>query len=357
MAGLRMADLVDLTRTTLEDLPKLKFEVELKYQDYEVINRWFREKNIEVQSGYGIKRNIMLETTGNAEHVGLYESTTVNVADVQKQLTVPWAHAQTYWSIERREALANRAPAKYVNLIESRRVDAQLDLANLLEERAWLAPDSSTDTENPRGIPYWVAPGATTEDGWYGGLSIYEDGNAVANVGGITPVDQDNWCNYYKDYDGPSDADTMVDAMHKVYRHVQFKAPRTVKDIDKKDGLGNFTIYMDGDTIDAYEAYTRKSNDQVGFDVGKFAGNTAFQRTPVIWIPALDTADTTNRGGNPIYFINHNKFKPFILSGDNFREDEPIRDRVQHNVITTFIDLSYNFLCLSRRKQGLISTI
>ena len=356
MAGLRLEDLVDLTRTTLEDLPKLTFEVPLQYNDYLVCNKWLKTKNLNITSGYQIKKNIMLRQSGNAKHLGLYESETINVADVQSQLTSPWAHADTHWSIERREALINRAPAKYISLIESRRVDSMVSLADELEERAWLAPDSSTDKVNPRGIPYWIAPGATTEDGFYGGLSIYEDGNAVSDVGGIVPVDQDRWCNYYCDYDGPTQTDTMVKKMHKVYRRIKFKAPRVVKDLDSGP-LGNYTIYVDGDTLDEYEAYTRKSNDQIGFDVGKFAGNTAFQRTPIVWADQLDTADLTNRGGNPIYFINHNKFKPYVLRGDNFRESEPMKDRAQHNVITTFIDLSYNYICINRRLQGLISTI
>ena len=360
MAGLSMSSLADLTATTLEDLPKLQFETPLQYQDYDVCNRWLRGLNIELQSGYGIRRNIMLKQSGNAEHVGLYESTTVNVADVQSQLTAPWAHVQTHWSIERREELANRSPARFVDLLESRRVDAMLSLADLLEERAWLAPDNASDSTSPRGIPYWISPGSSGEDGFFGATSYYEDGNSITSPGGISaesPVPPANrWANYYKDYDGPTQADTMVKAMHTVYRQIKFKAPRIVKDLENSP-LGNYTIYMDGTTIDEYEAYTRKSNDQIGYDVGKFAGMTAFNRTPIIWNPQLDTADTTNRGGNPIYFINHNHFKPFILRGDNLRESEPMVDRSQHNVITTFVDLSYNFLCINRRTSGLISTI
>ncbi len=88
MAGLSMSSLADLTATTLEDLPKLQFETPLQYQDYDVCNRWLRGLNIELQSGYGIRRNIMLKQSGNAEHVGLYESTTVNVADVVSRWTV-----------------------------------------------------------------------------------------------------------------------------------------------------------------------------------------------------------------------------------------------------------------------------
>lgn len=359
MPGLSMSQLADLTTTTLEDLPKLQFETPLQYQDYIAVNQFLRGgkgRRIEFQSGYGIKRNIMLTQSANAKHVQQYESTAVNVADVQSQLTAPWAHAQTHWSIERREALMNRAPARFVDLLESRRVDAMLSLADLLEERAWKSINTSADTRNPRGIPYHVTIGADAENGFYGGQTRDEAGTAITSVSGITPVDQDRWCNYYSDYAGPTAADAMVQKMHEVYRKIRFKAPRIVKDLDRGP-LSGYAIYVDGTTIDEYEEYTRKSNDNIGYDVGKFAGNTAFQRVPITWVPILDTASTSTRGANPIYFINHNKFKMFVLRGDNLRESEPMVDRNQHNVITTFVDLSYNYICLDRRSQGLISTL
>ncbi len=354
MAGLLMTDLVDLTRTTLEDLPKLQFETPQKYQEYVLLDRMLN-RGFQLASGYQIKRNIQLSQSGNAEHVQLYQSTQVSVADVQTQLTAPWAHAQTYWSIERREALLNRSPARYVDLLESRRVDAQLALADIIEERGWKSIDSSSDTINPRGLPYWVTKGAASGDGFIGYQTYDNSGNAITSVGGITPASGDRWNNYYIDVNSiPNVMDSIVTKMHKIYRKIRFMAPRTVKDLDQ-GSLSNFHIYMDGDTIDAYTDYTRKSNDQIGFDVGKFAGHVAFQRTPVIWVPKLDDISSNIAGTNPIYFINHNKFKPFILRGDNFRESEPINDRQNHNVITVFVDLSYNFLCTDRRCQGLIS--
>lgn len=355
MSGLSMSDLVDLTRTTLEDLPKMTFEQPQKYQDYPALNR-FLNMGFEISNGWGIRRNIVLAETGTAQHVRLYQSTQISIADRQKQITAPWAHANTYWAIERREALMNRAPAAFVNLLQSRRNDAMMDLANLLEERAWKSVDSSSDTLNPRGICYWITIGANSENGFYGGQTRDNSGNAITEVGGQTPVDLDRWCNYYSDYAGPTSADAMVKKMHEVFRKIQFKAPRIVKDLEQGP-FANYVIAMDGDTLDAYTEYTRKANDQIGFDVGSFAGNVAFQRVPLTWVPVLDTANTSIRGTNPIYFINFNKFKPFILSDDNFREDEPIRDVTMNNVVVTFVDLSYNYMCVDRRSQALIATL
>ncbi|MFP3386145.1 hypothetical protein, partial [Tritonibacter sp. SIMBA_163] len=102
------SDLLDLTRTTLENLPDMKFEVPLDYQRYPVCNMWFSQEKKQVDSGTSIERNIMLDTSGNARFVRLYQKTPINVTDVQKKITAPWVQAQTHWSIERREALRNR---------------------------------------------------------------------------------------------------------------------------------------------------------------------------------------------------------------------------------------------------------
>ena len=61
----------------------------------------------------------------------------------------------------------NRSPARLVNLLQSSRVDAMTDLAELMESNFWGAPASSSDTLKPYGVPYWIVYNATT--GFNGG--------------------------------------------------------------------------------------------------------------------------------------------------------------------------------------------
>lgn len=354
--GVTLSQLADLTNTTLRDLPNMDFEVALAQQHYEVCDRWLQEDRVQIQSGYGIRRNIQLSQTGNAEHVNLYESTQVNQADTQVPIKSNWAHAQTYWSIERREAMMNSQPAAFVDLLKSKRTDAMVSLADLLEDRAWKSVDSTNDELNPKGLPYWISIGEDSEDGFEGRSAHDNSGNNIDDVGDIDATAYERWRNYFTDVDDSTDMDNTIDAMHKVYRKIRFRAPRIVSDLDSGP-LANYRIYMNGTTIDAYEKYTRLSNDQIGYDVGKFAGNTAFQRVPIIWIEQLDSISTDIAGTNPIYFVNHNKFYPYVLRGDFLTESEPMKDREQHNVITTFVDLTYNYLCTDRRSQGVISQV
>jgi hypothetical protein len=80
-----------------------------------------------------------------------------------------------------------------------------------------------------------------------------------------------------------------------------------------------------------------------------------FRRHPIIWIPHLDDnvpADfTTLSGTNPFYGIDHESFFPVVLRGDFLRESKPILKADQHNVIVSFIDLSYNYICVDRRRN------
>lgn len=356
--GISNSDLVDLQNTTLQNLPKLDFEVALLRQQYQVVNEWFKNDKVNVESGTAIVRNIILNTSGNAKHVRLYQKTSLNVADVQVRISAPWVQVQSSYSIERREALRNRKPAMYIELLKSRRIDGMLSLADLLESRAWVAPDSASDDLNPYGLPYWLSKvlpaagsgynSAIDMAGAFSGRRIlYNLGTSVTNnVGGIDPTANANWRNWADTY-------TSIDAnfvkiMRKAFHATKFVSPMLVKDL-KEGPTSKFRIYMGLANLTEFEDLTTKANENLGPDLDKFHGITTFRRVPVLYTPPLDTdADSA------VYGVNHAKFYPIVLDGDWMREGEPMMDVEQHNVITTFIDGSYQFFCTNRREGGFV---
>jgi hypothetical protein len=268
--GVTNADLLDLTRTTLANLPNMQFETALDYQNYPVCNQWFREDKIGIESGTSIERNIVLDTSGNARHVRLYQKTPINVADTQQKITAPWCQVQTHWSIERREALRNRKPAMYISLLKSRRQDAMLDLADLLENRAWLTPNSSDDDLNPRGLPYYLSlreDGVTqaTDSGAFsayrvrygnGTSSTTKAGLASTGVGGTNPK-WANWGVVYTNIDAE-----FVKRMRRAFHATNFQSPMLVKDLN--DGpASKFRIYMGLDTLTEYEDLVTQANENL----------------------------------------------------------------------------------------------
>lgn len=363
MNGVSNSDLLDLQRTTIENLPDLDFEVALAYQSYLVCDKWFQSDKIQIESGTSIKRNIILDDSGNAIHVRLYQKVPVNQTDVQHQITAPWVQARTHYTIERREALRNRAPAKYVDLLKSKRVDGMVSLANLIEQDGWKSPQSSTDDLNPRGLPYWlnkvIPSGASgydatidvTTGGFTGRRVIWNDGTFTLNdVGGINPTTQAKWRNYNAIYSAVSTSD-LIRAMRKAFYATSFKAPMLVKDLERGP-LAKYRIYCPLGVLIALEELAHAQNvgsDLLGPDLAKFHGVTAFRRVPLEYAPLLDS-DVDE----PVYMVNHNNIYPFVQEGDWLRENEPMSDVESNNVFVTIIDNSYQFFNKNRRTSGAV---
>ena len=363
MNGISNSDLIDLQRTTLENLPDLDFEVALQYQSYLVCDKWFSQDKIQIDSGTSIKRNIILDDSGNAIHVRLYQKVPVNQTDVNKQLTAPWCQARTHYTIERREALRNRAPARYVDLLKTKRVDGMVSLANLIEQDGWKAPQNSSDDLNPRGLPYWlnkVIPSTgsgydasidVTTGGFVGRRVLWNDGTqTLTDVGGINPTAEAKWRNYAAVYSAVSTSD-LIRAMRKAFYATSFKAPMMVKDLSQGP-LAKYRIYSPLSTLIQLEELAHTQNvgsDLLGPDLAKFHGVTAFRRVPLEYAPLLD-ADTSE----PVYMVNHNNIYPFVQDGDWLRENEPMSDVESNNVFVTIVDNSYQFFNKNRRTSGAV---
>ena len=360
LAGVSNSDLADLIATTTENLPKMTVEYALNYQTFEVINRWFQKDKIQIGDGTEILRDIVLDRSGNANHVKLYQELTINVVDVASQIKAPWRQLEYHWSIERREAARNSKPAQFVNLVDMRRNESAVGAAELLEERAWLSPDSSSDDLNPYGIPYWIPKLAAGQagEGFYGGSDTTyatTTGNIDPATTGDNTVDITGGKPLWRSYcaGGTAYYDSMnataLRTMLKMFLKIQFQSPYTVKDLELGP-LSNYRIYCNTDSYVALVELCRQQNENIGADLARYNGITVFSRVPIIHIPYLD-----NDTSDPVYMVNHNKFEPFVLDGDYFRESPPMNSREQSNVFTTVTDLSYNFLCTNRRMQGVMN--
>lgn len=362
--GISNAQLLDLIATTLPNLPKMEFEVALNYQEYPVCNQWFQGDKVQSDGGTSIERNIILDTSGNARHVRLYQKTPINVADVHYKITAPWCQVQTHWGAERRELLRNKAPARFIDLLKSRRIDGVLDLADLLEQRAWLTPTSASDDLNPRGLPYWLSMRqdgvtAATDNGGFSAYTVrYTGGTSSTTKGGIdgSATAATKWRNYASVYTA-IDQD-FVKRLRRAFHATSFKSPMLVKDL-RVGPSSKFRLYMDLDVLTEYEDLVTSANDNLGKDLDPFHGITTFRRVPIIYTPQLDGmtvlgGSATSNTPSPVYGVNHAMFYPIVQEGDWMREDGPHSDVEQHNVFTTFIDGSYQYFCKNVRASGFV---
>ncbi len=357
--GISNSDLVDLQRTTLENLPNMEFETALRQQEFPVVNQWFQKDKIQEDNGTSISRRIMLDNSGNARHVRLYQKSSINQGNALRPLTAPWVQVEGQYSIERREALRNRKPAMYIKLLETRRLDSMLAMAYTLEDRGWVAPENSSDDLFPRGLPYYLSKlvpstavagydSAIDVAGTFAGRRIiWHDGTfTLTDKSGIDPTAQGLWRNYVDTITGIDGA--AIKKLAKAFYATKFTAPITVTDL-KSGPASKYRIYMTLNDMVEYDDLARKSNDNLGADLAKFHGISAFNRVPIQWSPNLD-ADTSL----PIYGVNHAKFFPIVMEGDWMRENEPMIDPELHNVIVTFVDGSYQYFNTNIRESGFV---
>lgn len=363
MAGITIDQAIDLGYATLQAFEQDAVEIALKHVTYEVVNRWFKGDKKQLDGGKKVTFDITLKDTGNAEHYDMYASDTPNVASVNKEGEVNWVHFKNSFSYSIKELAMNRSNKRRIfNLFKNRRTNCARETADALEEAAWKTPSSSTDTVVPHGIPAWIcqadADGSTGDFvGYVGDYTTSDDAeSAYSSVGNISCTSTTNarWANWYADHNNNLD-DTLLKLLRRGFRKTGFQTPIVAKQaIDPNSGFSNFRLYTSSVVLDEVEELATKSDDRLGADLGKYAGNVIFKGIPFVYVDALDTELTYVYGADPIFGVNHNHFYPVVLADENFRWNKPMNKVGQHNVFTVYLDLSYAYVCDNRRTAGFL---
>src|SRR3990172_8119856 len=130
MPTLADSDIGDLVKGTLNELGRMHFnQIATTLQNYECMGRLLRDDKISFDDGKAIQRTIMVDHSGAAKQVGMYETDVVNVGDVLVIMDIPWRHTTTNYAYERREILMNRGGSRIVDLLKVRRADSMISLA------------------------------------------------------------------------------------------------------------------------------------------------------------------------------------------------------------------------------------
>jgi len=345
MATLTALDIADLVAGTLRDLGPLRFQqIAQNLQYYEVFSKWFKKDKVVFDSGVGIQRTLMnrLDST-SSKHVGLLDTDQVNIPDVIDQLQIPWRHAQTSWAlIYQTDILMNRGKSLIFNVVKPRRAAALLGLVEELEERAWGSAPSTTDKLLPFSIQYWIVENNSV--GFNGGLP-----GSHTTIGGVDLADSPNFKNYTGQYTSVTKSD-LIKKLRTAHRKIRFVSPVTLDDY--RGGMGDrYRLYTNESVISDLEDVGEAQNENLGREIASMDGTITFRRHPIVWIPKLDS-----RSDNPVYMIDHSTFYPVCLKGDYLRESEATKAPNQHNVFQVFVDLTYNYLCIDRRRNAVLST-
>lgn len=325
--------IVDLVTGTLEDLGKLKWTmIATDLQEHHAMTQILKKKKVKIRSGISVRRSLMVDHSGAAKHVGAFAEDTLNVGTVMKTISVDWRHTTTNYTWDKSEFRMNTDPAEIYDLIKTRRDDAMIALAELMEEAMWSKPADSTDDITPYGLKYWMVGNAS--EGFYGAAPA----GFSAGAGGLV---HSRWRNWTFEFD----ALTREDAIRKIKRalkHTNFKPPIPVKDYY----LGaDKSMYTTEDVQTELEERVEEQNDNLGADLDKYGDNAVIRRIPIRWAPYLDS-DTND----PILGVDWGCIYPFFLAGEYMEEDPPQKAAKQHRVLEVHIDTTWNTLCTDRRK-------
>src|SRR3990167_364995 len=343
--ALTAQDVADVVATTLYDLGPMKMQqIGQARQYYEVYSKRFKKDKVTFESGQGIQRTLMNRVDQEAAaHVGYTDPGSVNIVNVIDQLQIPWRHLRGQWGlIYQTDILMNSGKALVLNVIKPRRLAAMLRIIELIEDSGFSSPSSSSDKTEPFGIKYWVVKNNTT--GFNGGAA-----SGHTTVGGVDLSDSPTFKNYSAQYTTVSKTD-MIKKWRAAHPKCRFISPITVQDY--RGSMGErYRNYVNETTISVLEDVGEAQNMNLGRDVASMDGQMTFKRSPIMWVPKLDD-DTTN----PVYMIDHSTFYPVVLKGDYLREGAATPSPLQHNTYQVFVDLSYNILCVDRRRNAVLAT-
>ncbi len=354
--GIAMEDHLDLLATTLRDLPKNKFEVMWTYQRYE-INRIFAEKRITIDGGTSVKRNVVLDHTGQAKFRQMFDTDEVNVAMVQKEIDIPWTQLSTQYAWDEVELLTQMNSTKgYISLIKTRVNDSLWAWADLIEERGWLTPTSAADNLYPYGIPYFLNMlDATVTAGGFNGQTIrYQDASTGKICAGLDASVNAKWKNYADVYTAVDNA--LLRKFRTAFRSTRFFPPRFIKN-PGDDAMSERAVYCGGDEYDALADLLDKRddntrpNDLMGSVRVRINENGVpfINGHPVVYVPVLD--DVTE---NPIYAVDWTKLQAVVQDGYWMKEKAPMESPLQHTVAVVYVDGRCCILCKNRRTAGFV---
>ena len=252
---------------------------------------------------------------------------------------IDWREYAVTVTISKFEELVNMdSKSRVINLLQTKQVQAEKSIIDRLNGDCWRGetntgtgyPGAKTNTTDLEGIPYWVS-----------GDPNNVAGNAVA---GINPYTNSWWQNKYNGVAPVASANPSFAAEGKNDIQLLTMEASAGPGLDEVDAL--FTTKTVFNYLwDSLEDMRRYSSGDVG-DVGY--KRLSFQGTPVYWDPAL-TSDC-------VYGLNSDYFK-LVVHRDAFLKSDGFRQPTNQTAKTAIIMAMLNLVCMSRRRQFILSNI
>lgn len=348
---------VDIGFSTLQNIRRKKPPLTYAYSTYAFWNMWWKNA-VQETGGDKLEGHITLNSEDNARHSGFWAEDTTNKKNINSRFRLDWRHADGSMAWNLIEQDINRNPQRIYNAWEQQYDSCVRDLVDEMFGVVFTGMTSASDSDNPYAINQWLTIGTDDSTGGFTGYDgHYNDGStpgATFDRGGIASSASSNslWASYYADHNGNLD-DSAFLILDEANRKLNFQAPMAPEKlgVDKC----NYALYTNNNVLKNFKNFKANSDDNMGFRDDLYYGSASatFNRIPMVYVPILDTANTSVYGTDPIIGINHMLLYPVILRGWNFKVTKrPANNR--HNVMALYMDTVYQVWCENPRHAGFL---
>lgn len=356
--SINLSQLGDALTATYDKIPMDVVDLSMDQQDY-LVMPYFMKKNggmREIGGGIGIGQIIMYEHGGRSRFVGEYDVDVILAIDHLDKMRVDFTLMTDNVSFTLSELRANRGKELITNIMKPKKKAMYNRTIATMEDAFFALPDADDD-KTPWGLKYWIVKNAAA--GFNGG---YPSGfTRIANLD-LTKIPQ--FRNYTDIYAAITKEDLLT-KWRRAHRRTRWVMPK------KQSGfIGDTTerrIYITNERVtEALETIGEGQNENLGRDMAPYTagggpknlkglkvlpdGEILFKRTPVYnaWALVDDTSD-------PIYGTDMRYFYPVVRKGDNQQMSTFEKSPNQHRVQVAHYDHAYQFLCINRRAQFVLS--
>lgn len=338
-SGMSLAQFTDLTNAT-DAAVKRELGVTLNYRSYEATNT-ILPKFKKTFTGKQYEIPVQVEDDTNGGHTGMfYVTDNVQITEHDKTLTYHPRHYRKAMTYDAAQIDINSGTrVQRYNWIVSKRIAHARKIADDIKESMWSAPTSSSDSTSPLSPFAHLTLGTDDSTGGFtGGNPYYLDGNQF-NDGG---QDRDTYTklkSYFGDHNGDLSTN-VLDLLGKAHLQTKFELP-LVPNAQKINGVdtdvpNKVVIYTTANVIINIEKIARNSDDRIGYDLGKYRGETTFKGIPFRYNELFETGTATSaavsylHGTDPLVGINWDIMYPAVVENWYFKKEKYVAPNTGH---------------------------
>jgi len=344
--GLPFSQIDDAVLLTQEKLVKRGAftDMQTDLQDHVAVRELWKNRKKKFSGGETWDFQVQMDHNHSAGAVGLYQTDGTAMTDNMVTGQVDARHVNAHYIYELREPAFQKGGTKIVDLVKTRYTAMMVSFYEVMEAFLWGKPATSTDTETPFGIDYWVTKYENATTGFDG---RNPDG-FTAGKAGISFGSYPRWANYVDRYAQVTKAD-LVRKMRLASRQTKFRSP--VQHATPTMGGERNGIYMNVSTIGLFEEEVEKQNMSLGNDIASKDNRVMFKSTPLTWVPYLDSSTD-----DPVFLLDWKVLAVGIMGGWENNLTKPYMVPNKHNVRRVDLDASFNMICTDLRKQAVLNT-